>query len=539
MDFRSGLSSWLLARKVLKRKALEKAYHQAEQSGLWLEQVLLSQELVSREVLLQALSELSGVEAVDLANSEVDPHTAQMIPREMVDRFRLLCLSQRGQMVVVAMADPTDRFAQEFVKMRTGLEVIPRCTNIVDLLAAVEQAFAVDIPQARARPTERFRQLTMPLTNMIPGSQVAKTEQKVAAIKLDEPSPLAVSSRQDDSVVLKALVEVARDLVLTHDLDQLIVKILQNVLAIAEAEGASLILIDETGQELYFKESVGPRSEEVKSLRLPLGEQSIAATVVKNQASQIVNDTTSDQRHSKKVDQAVDFVTRSLVCCPVSWRGTPLGVLTAVNKKAGPFDLRDQTYLEMLAAHAAVALQNSSTVEQLRNMHYQTVGILVDVLEAFDHVSRDHMVEVARFATGLGRNLGLAATEIEQLAYASLLHDIGKVRCSDPLDPRHPALGAEMLQRVSLFDNLRPLIRHHHERYDGQGFPDGLAGDQIPPLARVLALAEAWVEEVQGANELERALAARSLRGEFGKRFDPALAQAYERLTEAGEERVG
>lgn len=528
MDFRNGLGVWLLEHKVAKRRVLEDAAREAKRSGLWLEQVLVEQGNVDRTILLQALAELSGVPSVDLENYPIDPAVGQLIPREMVDRFRLLPLKEKPGALEVAMVDPTDTFAREFIKMRTGLEAEPRTTMITDLKAAVERAFATEVTRAPVRPSDRYRQLSLPMHNMIPGSQVTRKSREIQAITLEKPVPVAVSSEHPQDQVLRALLEVARDLASTLEPQVVIRKILSNAMAIADSEGASLILIGESGHDLYFRESVGPRSQEVKNLRLPLDDKSVVGLVIKNQASQTINDTVADPRHSKKVDEAVSFQTRSLVCCPVSWRGTPVGALTAVNKRHGSFTAEDQSYLELLAAQAAVALSNSSVLDQLRGFHHEIVGILVDVLEVFDNISRDHMVDVARVATKLARKLQLSEPEIELLCYASLLHDIGKVKCPDPHDPRHAEIGATMLARVKLLEGVSPIIRHHHECYDGSGFPDGLMGEEIPPLARILALSEAWVEEVALAKPEAQPEALATLMREFGGRFDPALREAFE-----------
>lgn len=551
MDFETRLIEWLLASKLIKRKPLEEAARKAGEAGVALEEALISSGAVKRADLLRALTELTGVEAIDLSGMQVKASVAQMIPREMVDRFRLLCVKREEGKIVVAMADPTDSFAQEFVKMRTGHEVSPRVAYVGDLKEAIESAFSVKIayigkdtpmksdaqraegdqPEEENKP--RFVVATRshsPRASLVSREQVQK-KADIRAIRLDgfNPANAVVTSVDSETGALRALVAIGRDLSSTLDPDVLVRKLLQNAIDITRSEGASLILVEEGANMLYFKESLGPRSEEVKQLRFPLDEHSLAGYAIQNRVTMRVNDVTRDPRHNKSVDKAVDFTTRSVLCSPVMWHGEPLGVITAVNKReAASFSDADQEFMEILASQAAVALTNSVMMDRLRNFYTESVGILVDILEIFDTISRDHLVDVARFSTTMAQHLSLSDPEIERLCYAGLLHDIGKIKCSDPYDPRHAELGATMLERVRLFADLLPIIRHHHECHDGSGFPDGLRGDQVPLLARVLAIAEAWVEGLseRGADQKSQFLT--EMRTDFGTRFDPDLRPAFE-----------
>lgn len=550
MDFETRMVEWLLASKLIKKKALEEAARKAGQAEVPIEEILVGSGAVKRSDILRALSELTGVEAIDLSGIQVKASVAQMIPREMVDRFRLLCVKREDSKIVVAMADPTDSFAQEFVKMRTGHEVVPRVAYTGDLKAAIESAFSVkiayigkDTPMKsdaqRAEGDEpdednkpKFVVATRshsPRASLVSREQVQK-KADIRAIRLEGFGPSsAVTSVDSETGALRALVAIGRDLASTLDPDVLVRKLLQNAIDITRSEGASLILVEEGANMLYFKESLGPRSEEVKQLRFPLDEHSLAGYAIQNRVTMRVNDVTRDPRHNKSVDQAVDFTTRSVLCSPVTWHGEPLGVITAVNKRdAASFSDSDQEFMEILASQAAVALTNSVMMDRLRNFYTESVGILVDLLEVFDTISRDHLVDVARFSTTMGQHLGLSDPEIERLCYAGLLHDIGKIKVADPHDPRHAETGATMLERVRLFGDLLPLIRHHHECFDGSGFPDGLRGDQVPLLARVLAIAEAWVEGLSERGAENRGQFLTQMRQDFGTRFDPDLRPAFE-----------
>src|SRR5918993_5508841 len=131
----------------------------------------------------------------------------------------------------------------------------------------------------------------------------------------------------------------------------------------------------------------------------------------------------------------------------------------------------------------------------------KVTSILLDAITPKDHYTTDHALEVARLAWLVGRELGLNEEELEWLVHGALLHDLGKLGVADaileklgPLTEeewkvikRHPELGARMIEPLEFLRKAVPVIRHHHERPDGRGYPEGLEGDEIPLGARIVA----------------------------------------------------
>jgi len=556
-NLQTSLLEWLIANKKLPRKKAEEIARKTTETGLQLDQVLVQTNSIDRATYLEALSAVTGAPPVDLSDMKISASVAQIIPRNMAERFNLLCMKKEGNAILVAMLDPKDSFALEYVKMRTGFEVHPHCAYSIDLNQALEKAYALtvtfigrDTPmrsdadraghagEPGPEPQEKASKFVVATAQKSPRENILARD-TLQGKKLPEPKSIRLEGFKTASLArdgvdqevhaLRALLDIGDDLASTLQTELLVRKILQNAMDLTDSEGASLILITDEGNQLFFKESLGPRSEDIKKLRFPLDEHSLVGYSVQNRVTLRVNDVNRDPRHSKVVDQQTDFRTRSMLCCPVFWRGTPKGALTAVNKDdMKAFSDQDQEYMEILASMAAVALNNAEIMDRLTNFYTETVGILIDVLEVHDNVSRDHLVAVARFATTMGQHLNLSGSEIERLCYAGLLHDIGKIRCEDPNSQEHPVLGAAMLERVRLFRDLLPIIRYHHEAFDGTGFPDGLEKDQIPYLARILAIAEAYVEGLADAGPEGRDEVLRSIRYQFGSHFDPDLRPAFE-----------
>jgi putative nucleotidyltransferase with HDIG domain len=186
-------------------------------------------------------------------------------------------------------------------------------------------------------------------------------------------------------------------------------------------------------------------------------------------------------------------------------------------------------------------------VVDVRNMFTQTVRALASAIDARDPSTRKHSDHVSSIAVEIGQAMNLSEPEIEQLEWAGLLHDIGKIGIRDAvlLKPErltreermlmneHPAKGEEILRDVDQLAKVRPLIRHHHEWYNGSGYPDRLIGEEIPLLARVLHVADAF--EAMTASRpyrpipLSPAEALAELHRYAGIQFDPRVVEAFAR----------
>ncbi len=140
-------------------------------------------------------------------------------------------------------------------------------------------------------------------------------------------------------------------------------------------------------------------------------------------------------------------------------------------------------------------------VEEMAGLHLRTIEALALAIEAKDHTTHEHLRRVRVYAVEIGKDMGLSQGELEALRAAALLHDIGKLAVPEHIISKpgrltpeefekmkiHPVVGAEILERVSFPYPVVPLVRAHHEKWDGTGYPDGLKGDQIPLGARILA----------------------------------------------------
>lgn len=169
---------------------------------------------------------------------------------------------------------------------------------------------------------------------------------------------------------------------------------------------------------------------------------------------------------------------------------------------------------------------------------------LANAMDARDTPTAQHASRVAEYAESIARELGVDESDINEVQVAALLHDVGKIGIRDELlikngslTPeewatmrRHPVFGYEILQPVPISESIKLAVRHSHERWDGQGYPDGIAGDQIPLAARIIAVADAY-EALTTDRPYRLAQgpikAIEEIRRSSGTRFDPEVVAAF------------
>jgi HD-GYP domain-containing protein (c-di-GMP phosphodiesterase class II) len=180
---------------------------------------------------------------------------------------------------------------------------------------------------------------------------------------------------------------------------------------------------------------------------------------------------------------------------------------------------------------------------RLRQAYLDSTLALVAAAEAKEKYARRHSINVSNFAEGIGRRMGLDEALIERIRTAAILHDVGKIGIPDSILTKpgrltadefeiikqHPRIAMDILGHVSFLEAELPMILHHHERYDGTGYPDGLAGEHIPLGARIIAVADAvevMLARRSYKNPYDAAHVRDELRAQAGRQFDPTIAAA-------------
>lgn len=343
----------------------------------------------------------------------------------------------------------------------------------------------------------------------------------------------------------RALIDIATALMSEHDITRLLTLIMDSVTRMLAAERSTLFIVDHNTQELWSRIAQGTGLTEI---RLPLGK-GIAGHVARTRERINIPDAYADPRFDQATDRRTGFRTRSILCFPLFDREDEvLGVIQVLNKQAGTFTAADEELLAALASLAAVAIENVQLAEERQRVFKSLVQTLAAAIDARDPATAGHSERVSYYSGRIGQALGLGADQLELLEYAALLHDVGKLGVRDAVLLKtdrlndeeyakmrsHSAFTREILANIHLSHDLRELpffAGAHHERFDGQGYPDRLAGEKIPLLARIIAVADVFDALVahdrpyKKAMPLEKALAI--LQEGKGKQFDPALVEVF------------
>ncbi len=197
------------------------------------------------------------------------------------------------------------------------------------------------------------------------------------------------------------------------------------------------------------------------------------------------------------------------------------------------------------AIHLGKLESQGRHLQEMADLHLRTVEALALAIEAKDHTTGDHLQRVQTYAIEIGKDLGLNADELDALRAASVLHDIGKLAVPEyiigkpgKLTPEefermkvHPIVGAEILEQVRFPYSVAPIVRAHHEKWDGSGYPDGLQGEAIPIGARILAVVDC-LDALASDRQYRRALpldeAMQRVIDESGRAFDPKVVVALQ-----------
>lgn len=235
----------------------------------------------------------------------------------------------------------------------------------------------------------------------------------------------------------------------------------------------------------------------------------------------------------------------SFMAVPLKIREKTFGVVAA-SMLTGErrFGDRDVYYMDFITRKAASAIESIALYENIYDNLFSTMYAFVAALEARDPYTMKHSSRVAEIAHTIGREMGCEDEELSILKFAGQLHDIGKIGIRDSilLKPgkltseeyekikEHPAIGADIVGKLGLWDREQDIIRHHHERYDGRGYPDGLSGDEIPRLARILSVADVFDSmdsDRAYRRRMDKAKIFSILKEEAGAQFDPEVVAAF------------
>lgn len=323
-----------------------------------------------------------------------------------------------------------------------------------------------------------------------------------------------------------------------HDMLETIVLMIPRVIP---SDRVTVALVDKEKGGFVYKAGFGMKMP--KGRFIPFVDTS-SAEVVKTARPQFISDLVLEREPLLLEKMLLDEGYHSHIRMPLIMRGEVVGLLNVGSKRAAAFTPEQLSTLEKLSAQMSVALENARLVADMREMFKNTVRTLSAAIDAKSHWTAGHSERVVVSALAIGKEMGLDGKGMNNLEIAGLLHDIGKIGTYELIiDKReglteeelkiirqHPIKGAEILSPIKQLKDIIPAVRHHHEFYNGNGYPAGLKGAEIPLLARIVGVADS-VDAMSSDRPYRKGKTsdeiAEELRQRSGTQFDPKVVDAF------------
>lgn len=332
---------------------------------------------------------------------------------------------------------------------------------------------------------------------------------------------------------LMPLFEVSKEIIGEVDQKRLLKLIVDTVVKETHAERVWLALFDENTGRLHLKEHYGLSPDFVHH----------AESVFKENNPLLITNEIGLNREIHEINKG--YGMSSYISVPLSIRGNIIGLLCISRLDPGhTFSSSEIELVSVLSGQAAAAIENANLYEKLQQSYLSMIVTLSGVVEARDLYTDKHMKDISEYSVEIARKMGLPENDIENIRKAALLHDLGKICVPDHIlmkagklseeemniIKKHPVDGAKIIEPVAPIKEAREIIRHHHESFDGSGYPDGLRGEAIPLGARIIAVADAFgamTTDRPYRNALSVADAIQEIRKFSEIQFDPRVVEIF------------
>ena len=405
-----------------------------------------------------------------------------------------------------------------FQKLNIMIDMIP---FIVMSLMLIGACLAVNLSSVSSESAMRDLQLDL----LLEVGEIATSK--------DETNQYSLKSFKEDIEITSALAIPARPPV----------ELLEPIKRITHCEATALYILDDDTKSFAYSGFSG--IDELKD-----GSQKIAEVVnkwIQSEAKPIWIENVSKHPDLSLVNSNN---LRCLLAVPLTVKKQTIGVLYLYNKlasKISPFAEFTSEELRLISSFThqiAIAIENHRLYADIHDIFLDYIKSIAAALDARDAYTHGHSRRVAEFSIGIGKELGLSEGELEFLELSATIHDIGKIGISESVLNKpgkltdeefkiiqsHVVKGSKILEPMSRLRALMPGVRHHHERYDGRGYPDGLKGDEVHLVARIISVADTYDAMITSRvyrNGLPKEVAFEEIKKGAGTQFDPKLTIAF------------
>jgi HD-GYP domain-containing protein (c-di-GMP phosphodiesterase class II)/membrane protein implicated in regulation of membrane protease activity len=314
--------------------------------------------------------------------------------------------------------------------------------------------------------------------------------------------------------------------------DILLDKIISHGISLTQSNAGFVVLKD--GGNFVFRIVKGPARDTLIGSPFPK-DTGIAGWVLKTGQRLNVLNVKEDKRFDASVDALSGDGTTSVLSVPLSAKKSVIGVIE-LSRQQGNYSDKDAELIGYLADQAASSLVQTQFYEDQKNYEIHITDILLKAIDAHIPDKRGHSHRVAKYSNIVAKAINMPEEKKKRLYLASLLHDLGflRIKAEEMLTRedciKHALYGYEMVQPINFYADIAPFILHHHERYDGSGYPAKLQGEGIPLEARIIAIAEAFDAMTSGSYykapiKLDKAVG--ELEENAGTQFDAFLVQKF------------
>lgn len=363
---------------------------------------------------------------------------------------------------------------------------------------------------------------------------------KMAAFSMENAFRLEAELEDLSSEIVRLYQELSLIYSLSHklgsalDINTICAQALEEIGSAIEVNSIIILLLDDRSGMLNVQSCIGPAGEAIRGMRFDAGADPFSDILARKKVATV-----------KKLPKELPLLPGSSLCVPLVTDDKNIGILIASNKKSGEeFRSQEIKLMDALSGEIAAAIKKAQLYERIQKLFINTVEALASAIDAKDPYTYGHSRRVAKISAAICEEIGMPREKILPIELAALLHDIGKIGTPEhilqkpgKLKPEemeiikeHPLQGAQILSNIEELKEVMDWIKHHHECYDGKGYPDMSRAEDIPLPSRIISIADsfdAMTSDRPYRKGMDPAKVMDIMDDFAGTQYDPGLLQTF------------